>query len=336
MKVALESKLADLGLVAIGRNEGERLQRCLDSIPQGLSAVVYVDSGSTDGSRERAAERGVAVVDLDLARPFTAARARNAGFERLLEIAPGTRAVQFVDGDCSLAPGWLEAGIGLLDANPDWVAVCGYRREQRPEASIYNLLCDLEWTAAGPGDVGDFGFGGDVLIRTDALRAVGGYDERLIAGEDPELSARLRWAGGRVMRVDREMTRHDADMHRFRQWWTRCVRAGHAFAEVAARHRDRGLFRRNLRSIAIWGGLLPALLLGGALALPVVAVGVLALYALQVARIARGMDPGQRSPRERVAWGLCCMASQLPKAWGASLFYRNRLRGRRQEIIEYK
>lgn len=336
MKVAEASKLSELGLVAIGRNEGERLRRCLGSIPDGLGAVVYVDSGSSDGSRERAAERGVVVVDLDRSRPFTAARARNAGFARLLEVAPGTRAVQFVDGDCSLAPGWLEAGARLLDDDPERVAVCGYRREQQPDASIYNLLCDLEWTAAGPGEVGDFGFGGDVLIRVDAFRAVGGYDESLIAGEDPELSARLRWAGGRVVRVDREMTRHDADMHRFGQWWTRSLRAGHAFAEVAARHRERGLFRRNLRSIAIWGGLLPALLLLGLLAWPLVAVLAIALYAVQVARIARSVDPRQRSLRERVAWGLCCMASQLPKAWGALLFARKRLGGERQEIIEYK
>jgi hypothetical protein len=166
------------------------------------------------------------------------------------------------------------------------------------------------------------------------FREVRGYDETLIAGEDPELSARLRYAGGKVMRIDREMTRHDADMHRFGQWWTRSVRAGHAFAEVALRHRDRGLFRRNLRSIAIWGLLLPSLF-GLALPLaPLVALAVAAVYAAQVLRIAQGV-PG-RPLRERLAWGICCMASQLPKAWGALLFGANRLRGRRQEIIEYK
>lgn len=327
-------ELSGLGLVAIGRNEGERLRRCLSSIPEGVGAVVYVDSGSTDGSREHAAARGVSVVELDLAKPFTAARARNAGFERLCEIAPGLEAVQFVDGDCSLAPGWLEAGMEQLVSNPDWVAVCGYRRERLPAASVYNLMCDLEWTAAGPGEVGDFGFGGDVLIRCAAFRQAGGYDETLIAGEDPELSARLRYAGGKVMRVDRPMTLHDADMHHFSQWWTRSVRAGHAFAEVADRHRDRGLFRRNLRSIAIWGLLLPALLV---LALPVslwVALGVAALYAAQILRIARSVP--RRPLRERLWWGVCCMSSQLPKAWGALLYGANRLRGRRQEIIEYK
>ena len=173
-----------------------------------------------------------------------------------------------------------------------------------------------------------------MIIRCAAFRGVDGYDETLIAGEDPELSARLRYAGGQVMRVDREMTSHDADMHRFGQWWTRSVRAGHAFAEVAARHRDRGLFRRNLRSIALWGMALPALALLALPAAPVVALAVAGFYAVQIARIVRSVPA--RPLRERLAWGICCMASQLPKAWGALLFWANRLRGRRQEIIEYK
>ena len=38
------------GVVAIGRNEGERLRRCLASVLPQAALVVYIDSGSTDGS----------------------------------------------------------------------------------------------------------------------------------------------------------------------------------------------------------------------------------------------------------------------------------------------
>ena len=37
-----------VGLVAIGRNEGERLRACLASARGAAQRLVYVDSGSTD------------------------------------------------------------------------------------------------------------------------------------------------------------------------------------------------------------------------------------------------------------------------------------------------
>jgi GT2 family glycosyltransferase len=327
--------LADVGVVLIGRNEGERLVRALDSLPAGVGGAVYVDSGSTDGSVAAARAHGLDVVELDLATPFTAARARNAGFARLAERHPGLEAVMFLDGDCRLAPGWLEAAADALTAHPAWVAVCGWRRERHPEASLYNRLCDLEWIAPPTGDVGDFGFGGDVMIRSDAFRAVGGYDAGLIAGEDPELSARLRWAGGEVVRLDRAMSEHDADIHRLGAWWRRSERAGHAFAEVAHRHRERGLFARNLRSTWIFGLAVP----GGALALapwqPWLAAALLALWPLQALRVARSLPP-RFGRADGLLWGASCMVSQVPKLQGTLRFHANRLRGRRQRLLEYK
>ena len=59
--------------------------------------IVYVDSGSTDGSVAWAKAQGVDVVELDLKLGFTAARARNAGFARLGELASQLEYVQFVD-----------------------------------------------------------------------------------------------------------------------------------------------------------------------------------------------------------------------------------------------
>ena len=73
-----------VGAVAIGRNEGERLRRCLTSLLQQIARVVYVDSGSRDDSVAVAQSLGVKVVVLDTSAPFSAARARNAGFDALL------------------------------------------------------------------------------------------------------------------------------------------------------------------------------------------------------------------------------------------------------------
>ena len=255
---------AGVAVIAIGRNEGERLKRCLRSLvaAPGVEAVVYVDSNSSDGSVAFAESLGVATVVLDTDRPFTAARARNAGVARLSK--PGARLsgaesadapplthVFFIDGDCELVPGFLEAGLSAMRERPDVVAVGGRRRERHREATVYNLLCDMEWDRP-TGEVTFFG--GEGLVARPAFDAVGGFDDTLIAGEEPELCHRLRAAGGRIWTVDHDVAIHDADMHRFGQWWKRAERAGHAYAEGHAQHGDEdGYYGREVRSIIAYG-----------------------------------------------------------------------------------
>ncbi|HTV21572.1 MAG TPA: glycosyltransferase family A protein, partial [Polyangiaceae bacterium] len=142
--------LADdaVGVVVIGRNEGERLKRCLRSLlEQGAGPIVYVDSGSVDDSVAFSCSLGVIVVNLDTSIPFTMARGRNAGFQELSRRFPSLRWVQFVDGDCEVRPGWIARARETIQARPDVAAVCGRRRERHPDASIYNRLADMEWNA---------------------------------------------------------------------------------------------------------------------------------------------------------------------------------------------
>lgn len=175
--------LEDVGVVAIGRNEGDRLVRCLISTKVCARDIVYVDSNSTDGSIEAAERMGAYVLKLDLSRPFTAARARNEGYSALKSLNSDIRFVQFIDGDCTLATGWLETARTFLEGRKDIAVVCGRRRERQPDASIYNYLCDLEWdTPVGEAP----GCGGDALVRVEAFEAVEGFRPYLIAGEEPE------------------------------------------------------------------------------------------------------------------------------------------------------
>lgn len=239
-----------LGIVAIGRNEGERLRRCLTSIDAPAAPIVYVDSGSTDGSSAMAETLGAQVIELDMAQPFTAARARNAGLEAIMAREPGLEYVQFVDGDCEFERGWLALAMEFLDERADVAVACGRRRERFPEASFYNRVCDAEWNTP----VGEArACGGDALMRTAAVVAVGGFDVGLPAGEEPELCHRLRQQGWRVWRLDAAMTIHDAAMHHFRQWWLRAVRSGLGYAQAwrATRGLPHPLYRREcLRALA--------------------------------------------------------------------------------------
>lgn len=254
---------ARIGVVAIGRNEGERLVRCLASIGRDVP-VVYVDSASTDGSAEAAAAAGAIVHPLDLTRPFTAARARKEGAELLFARVPDVAYIMFVDGDCELEPGWLDRATAFLTANPDFAAVCGRRRERHPEASFYNALADYEWTTP----VGEAAAcGGDAMMRADAYRAAGGFDAAMIAGEEPELCGRLRAAGWRIMRLDAPMTIHDAATYRFGQWWRRGVRSGFGYAQAwrVTRARGKALYGRELFRAVAWAAGLPLVSIAGAI-----------------------------------------------------------------------
>lgn len=314
-----------IGAVVIGRNEGARLVACLDSL-RGLGApIVYVDSGSTDGSAEMARARGVEVVDLDLSRPFTAARARNEGFARLCAISTPAF-VQFVDGDCEVQPGWIDTAARALQADPGLAVVCGRRRERHPEASVYNRLIDREWdTPVGPA----LACGGDALIRTCALQQIGGFNPALIAGEEPEMCLRLRDAGWTIRRLDAEMTLHDAALTRFGQWWKRHRRGGYAFAEGAALHGKsphRHWVRPTLRAL-LWGFALPLAVLAGGVVLGPWALLGLAAYPLQMLRLAR---------KEGREVALFLVLSKFPEALGALEYILGRLRGRQRGLIEYK
>ena len=324
----------DTALVAIGRNEGDRLRRCLQSAQGRFRLVVYVDSGSTDGSVDAARAAGAEVVGLDLSIPFTAARARNAGWRRALELQPGLPFVQFVDGDCEIDANWPALARAFMEASPRAAAVAGLRRERFPERSLYNQVCATEWQRP-PGEAS--AIGGDVLMRTEALQAVGGYDDRMIAGEEPELCLRLRRLGWSIRQLDAPMTLHDAAMTRFGQWWMRSMRAGYAFGLGAAMH-GRGPERHwvaEQRRGLLWGLWIPLGLVGLAIvtrsAWPL-AGGVL-LYGMQWLRLWRRQPPGM--PRA-AAQAFLMVVGKFAEAAGQVKLAWHRLTGAQARLIEYK
>jgi len=315
-----------VAVVLIGRNEGDRLVRALASIPQQIACVVYVDSGSSDDSRSAARAAGAEVLELDMARPFTAARARNAGFDRLRQLAPSVAFVQFIDGDCELQPGWIDTALGFLKDHPKAAVACGRRRERFPDASLYNRLIDREWdTPIGQAKA----CGGDALMRCAALDAVGGFNPALIAGEEPELCVRLRRAGWAIWRLDAEMTLHDAALTRFGQWWQRARRGGHAFAEGAALHGapPERHFVAETRRALIWGAALPLVILLSALLTPWALLLIL-IWPLQILRLRRRKYPWDAA--------VFLTLAKFPEAMGALGYYWRRITNRQAALIEYK
>lgn len=331
MSSAKQAPTGPVGVVVIGRNEGARLKLCLQSVNTHTSRIVYADSGSTDGSRELARDAGAAVLLLDDSAPHTAARGRREGLAELLRLHPDCELVQFIDGDCIMAEGWLAAATAFLNSESRAAVVCGRRRESDPDASPYNHLCDDEWnTPVGQAE----SCGGDSLMRVSAVQGVGGFNSRLRAGEEPELCSRLRTAGWQVWRIDAAMTEHDAAIFHFGQWWKRALRGGFGYAQVykVTGRTNFPLYGRQLRSAAIWVVGVP--LIGLFLALlarsPLPLLIPPALWAAQVAGIARRRGSGSLWSWQSAS---LLMIAKVPELLGA---IRYLLQRERSAALEYK
>jgi glycosyltransferase involved in cell wall biosynthesis len=309
----------DVGIVVIGRNEGERLINCLRSLGPYAKRAIYVDSASSDGSAQAAEHLCAKVLPLDLSTPFTAARARNAGFEALMQLWPQTTFVQFVDGDCELDSDWIDTAVAFLSTHEDVALVFGRRRERYPERTVFNAMCDREW---------------DILAKASVMKEFGGYSGHLIAGEEPELCVRLRERRWKIWRLPSEMTRHDANMNRMSQWWLRSVRCGHAYAQVSYLHRKSPvrIWARNVRRAVFWAGVLPLATALGTLLHPA-AIGLLLAYPLQSLRMAQRMAP---STSNRWSYATFDVLGKFAELQGIVQFHMNRLSNRQQRIIEYK
>jgi GT2 family glycosyltransferase len=328
-----DSPSSQVGVVIIGRNEGQRLINCIRSVALQCSGpLVYVDSGSTDGSIQNATNEGVCVIELDPKLPFTAARARNEGYRRLRDMAPYLLYVQFVDGDCTVAGEWIASAVSFLEGNPEVAVVCGRRRERYPTQSVYNAMCDREWnTPVGRAKA----CGGDALMRAAAFESVDGFRADMIAGEEPELCVRFRTKGWTIWRIDSEMTLHDAAMHKFSQWWQRSVRNGYAFALGAHLHGvppERHWVWESRRAL-LWGLLLP---LACAAVVTVFGTPGLILALIYPVQIARQVVRNSGSIKERTILATFQVLSRFPEALGQLKFIFNNAIGAQGRLIEYK
>jgi len=326
-----------LSVVIIGRNEGARLVRCLESVAcmdrTGLLVdVIYVDSDSRDDSVQLARELGARVIGLHPARP-TAALGRNAGWHE-----SQAEFVLFLDGDTILDPQFVQRAMPEF-AQARIACVWGHRREVKPARSLYSRVLDLDWIYA-PGIVPFCG--GDAIFRRIALIAARGYDETLIAGEEPELCQRLQILGNRILHIDAPMTEHDLAIDHFAQYWKRGERAGHAYAEVSSRLAKSKfpLWLEESRRNRVH-----ALVL---IAMPVIAISssvllrsswpllMLALVELLFLRSAWKARWKRADVLTLLLYGAHSHLQQIPIAVGQWRYFASRRKGEKIKLVEYK
>jgi hypothetical protein len=333
--------LGRIGMVAIGRNEGSRLAECLASIGE-VPLAVYVDSASTDGSPDLARALGFEVVELETGPAFTAARARDAGLRRLLAIAPRLEFVMFLDGDCTLAVGWIGRAVAELDADPGLAVVCGRRREREPGRSAFRRLIDVEWDSP----IGETSScGGDAAFRVRPYLDAGGYDPGLPVGEEPELCHRLLAGGWRILRVDAEMSVHDLGEATAVAWWDRNVRQGYGALDVARRFPGpAGPYRRRILSAWAWGIGLPWAAASAAVFGPAASgvsptacgLAVLLAYPIQVLRLSLAIRPRTPDARTALGFAVANLAAKWAHLAGQAIYLGEMMAGWPPRLIEYR
>lgn len=314
---------APVGVVVIGRNEGDRVLKALESVPRHVEAVVYVDSDSTDGSRAIVEAAGYATVHLTPPPALCAARGRNAGFEHVSSSAGTITFVQFVDGDCVLRAGWIESAVTYFAKNANVGVVAGELSELGANRSIFRRILDLEWR----GQLGAVpSTGGIFMARRAVLESVGGFDPSLRLGEEAELCGRVRDAGWQIHRISAPMAIHDSGFRGFADWWKRGVRSGEAIMIASASDQPaiRSGGRRRILSTLAWGAFLPLVMLSSALLGIFVhwnAYLVLAVLAfgatLQVARISASARRKYGWPhRHALLYAVHVLFAKVPESLG--------------------
>lgn len=320
-----------VGVVVIGRNEGPRALKALESVPEHVEALVYVDSDSTDGSREAALESGFPAIRLETPPALTAARGRNEGMRFLQAAGMLRQFVQFLDGDCELDDNWISTGSAYLIANPRVAGVAGRLKEKAATSNFYRRVLDVEWRVP-PSKLATTG--GIFLARASALDAVGGFDESLPFGEEADLCLRLRAVGWQIHRIDEPMAIHDSGFEAFGQWWRRCVRSGMGISQG-------GTSLRKVLPRMFWGLGLPAAFLAAAVTTTVAPMFGLwtltVLSGLVVAQLVRLTAQTRRrrsvSVGSALAYALHMVGSKVPECVGIAkwLVYAGRQESSRHE-----
>ncbi len=209
-----------VAVIVLNWNGGDDTLACLASVRASVDAPPYriyvADNGSTDGSLERvrAAFPDVEIVENGANLGFSGGN--NRAWRRAA--ADGATHLLFVNNDAVLAPESLARLTDALDSDPAIGAVsarifvgCGPQSGEDQvwfEKGCITLddFCVADHVAAEPAErtlavaPTDLATGCVLLIRTDDMAALGGFDEAFFAYfEDVDLCLRLQFRGKRCV-----------------------------------------------------------------------------------------------------------------------------------------
>jgi hypothetical protein len=171
---------------------GEAVQSVLDQTHPSVECLV-VDDGSTDDTLAvlRATYGNDPRVRILHQEHGGVSRARNLGIDH----ATG-RYLTFLDSDDLMVPGRIERQLDHLLGHGAADAVIG-----RQEQVLAGPASRPDWLERHP-EWWDECYHTSILVETERVRAVGGFDDGLSLGEDLDLMVRLAGAGVRIVPLD--------------------------------------------------------------------------------------------------------------------------------------
>ncbi len=152
--------------------------------------LIVVDNNSTDRTAALAREHGADRVVFEPVNQIS--RARNTGARAALE-NPDCAFLVFLDADTHLPPELLQQALAALQSGETCAGGAVTVSADPLPFYVDWLLATWNWWARTLG----MAAGSFVYCRRDAFEAVGGFDEKVYAGEEVWLSHRLRRWGRR-------------------------------------------------------------------------------------------------------------------------------------------
>lgn len=201
MKENKSGKNINISVVVPAHNEEALLSLCLESLKSqdfhGAFEVIVVDNHSTDKTSEIAKKYPVKLI---YESKKGIAFARQKGFQ----IARG-KIIASTDADTIVPENWLTRIVRIFRENPQAVAVTGnidfYGRTKR-RLAIFNIISPLArlstWILSGRQHL----WGANLAIRRDVFKKIGGFDSRLVAGEDYDLGSHAKEFGKIIYQRD--------------------------------------------------------------------------------------------------------------------------------------
>ena len=263
-----------VGIIIPARNEAAALRQVLAELPRSLvHEVIVVDNGSTDNTRDvlEALRHGSDGKLRCLSEPRVG---KPCAVNTALREARGGLIV-LTDDDIASDPDWLMAiWRAFQETNAEALAgrILPLWVDGRPEGLTDQVLVRLG--ALGLVDFGAERFmvdqypkqfwwvGGNIALRRGVLDRLGGYDERLMCGEDTELFSRCRASGVKILYEPSAVVRHRVGAERltpaYLKGWHR--RSGYYRALTAPWQKYHlvtllsfSWYRDTLRLAKLWG-----------------------------------------------------------------------------------
>jgi len=199
-----------ISFIIISRNEEKRIQECLESVIECSmgyknSEIILVDSYSTDKTIEIAKSYPIKIIQLKSNWPLSPAAGLNMGF-----LHSKGDYLCFIGGDMLLDAGWLKEALSYLKKD-DVAGVSGkiINRFEDDCSSLVTRRMNKSYEILKVGEVNVLG--GPGMFKRNIMVDVGCYHPFLRAGEEAELSYRIRAKGYKLFRLPFTMVIHRSE-----------------------------------------------------------------------------------------------------------------------------